>query len=483
MNEPPSPSAPATRPLCVDLDGTLVATDTIWESLLVLLKTAPHRVFALFLALLGGRPKLKRYLSTHAPVDPATLPYRDEVLELTREARHDGRPVLLITASDQTTATAVAAHLDVFDEAVGSDGRNNLKAQRKADFLASRFGRGGFQYVGDAPADLPVWKAAGEATMVAPSSRTRRNAEQAVPKVTILSERPNKWLAAVKELRPHQWAKNVLLFVPLYFAHAYDDWARVFSAVMAFFSFSFCASSIYVLNDLIDLPADRRHRTKRKRPLASGALAIPEGLVLMVFSLATSLFLAVRFVHTDFVLVIFGYIAFTTFYTFYLKQRLIIDVLALALLFTYRVLAGSVAVQVELSFWLLAFSIFFFTSLAFVKRYSELIQLRRNDERALGGRNYVLADVPVVTAIGPAAGLLAVLVFALYINSPSIQKYYSNPEALWGICLILMYWITRIWFLAARAEMHDDPVLFAVRDKISLFSGLLTLGCLLAARL
>jgi len=467
----------------VDLDGTLVATDTLWESFLILMKTAPHRVLSLLFVLLGGRPKLKRYLSTHAPVDPRALPYREEVLELTRNARQAGRPIILVTAADQATAAAVAAHVDVFDEAVGSDGRHNLKAQRKADFLASRFGRGGFQYVGDAAADLPVWKAAGDAIIVAPSPRTRRRAEQAVSSVTVVSERPNKWLAAMKELRPHQWAKNLLLFVPLYFAHAYDDWWRVFSVVMAFFSFSLCASSIYILNDLVDLPADRRHRTKRKRPLASGTLAIPEGLLLMVFSLASSLLLATSFVNLQFVWVVLGYIALTTFYTFYLKRRLIVDVLALALLFTYRVMAGSVAAQVELSFWLLAFSIFFFTSLAFVKRYSELIQLRRNDEHALRGRNYVLADVPLVTSIGPASGLLAVLVFALYINSPSIQRYYSTPQALWGICLILMYWVTRVWFLAARGEMHDDPVLFAVRDKVSLFSGALALGCLLAARL
>ncbi len=483
MDKPPSQSADVTRPLCVDLDGTLVATDTLWESLLVLLKTAPHRMLALIFVLFGGRPRLKRYLSTHAPIDPAALPYREEVLELARNARQAGRPVLLVTASDQATAAAVAAHVDVFNEAVGSDGQQNLKGKRKAELLSTRFGRGGFQYIGDAAADVPVWKAAGEAIIVAPSSRTRRSAEQAVSKVRVVSERPNKWMAALKELRPHQWAKNLLLFVPLYFAHEYDDWALVFNAVMAFFAFSFCASSIYILNDLIDLPADRRHRTKRERPLASGALAIPEGIVLMAASFALSLFLATKFVNPEFVWVIFGYIALTTFYTFYLKQRLIVDVLALALLFTYRVMAGSVAVQVELSFWLLAFSIFFFTSLAFVKRYSELIQLRHNNEQVLRGRNYVLADIPVVTSIGPASGLLAVLVFALYINSPSILTYYSTPQALWGICLILMYWVIRIWFLAARGEMHDDPVLFAVRDKMSLASGVLTLACLLAAQL
>ncbi|MGB5809008.1 MAG: UbiA family prenyltransferase, partial [Polyangiales bacterium] len=426
---------------------------------------------------------LKRYLAKHAPVDPATLPYREEVLQLARDARKDGRAVLLVTASDQSTAAAVAAHVDVFDEAVGSDGDRNLKGANKAEFLVARYGRGGFQYVGDASADLPVWEAAGEAVMVAPTPGTRRAAERVAPNVRVVVDRPSKWKAAIRELRPHQWAKNILLFVPLYFAHEYDDWSLVFVALMAFFAFNFCASSIYVLNDLVDLPADRRHRTKSKRPLAAGALAIPEGLLLMVTSFSLSLFLAIQFVHPAFVAVLLGYVALTTIYSFVLKQRLIIDVLTLASLFTYRVMAGSVAVQVALSFWLLAFSIFFFTSLAFVKRYSELLQLRHNNERSLRGRNYMLADIPIVTSIGPAAGLLAVLVFALYINSPSILIYYSTPEALWGICLILVYWVARIWFLAARDEMHDDPVLFAVRDKVSLVCGVAAVLCLLAARL
>jgi len=466
----------------VDLDGTLLATDTMAEGFLGLLKTAPWKVFGALAALTSGRPKLKRYLAQHAPVDPATLPYREEVLEEMRQARYDGRQVLLVTASDQATADAVAGHLELFDEAIGSDGENNLKASRKADFLLSRFGSGGFQYLGDSSADLPIWKAANEATMVWPSSRTRKSAEQLVPKVTVLSERPNKWKAAVRELRPHQWAKNVLLFVPLYFSHQYTDLSLVFTAVMAFLSFSFCASSIYVWNDLVDLPSDRQHRSKRKRPLAAGALSIPGGIVLSAASLALSMTLATVFVNPAFVLVLLGYLALTTAYTFVLKQKMIVDVLTLATLFTYRVMAGGVAVDVPLSPWLLAFSIFFFTSLAFVKRYAELIQIKGDSAQSLKGRNYVPADIPIIASAGPAAGLLAVLVFALYINSPAMVVYYSRPEALWGICLILVYWIMRIWFLAARDRMHDDPVLFAVKDKISLVAGALVVVCLLAAR-
>ena len=466
----------------MDLDGTLVAADTTAESLFELLKTAPWKIAALLVAWMGGRPKLKRYLAQTAPVDPASLPYRDEVLTLMSEAREEGRKILLVTGSDQATADAVAAHLGQFDEAIGSDGKTNLKAHRKAELLVSRFGKGGFRYLGDSRADLPVWNAANEALMVCPSLRTRRAAERSLSKTVVLVERPKKLAAAVRELRPHQWAKNILLFVPLYFSHLYSDLSLVFTAVMAFFAFSFCASSIYVLNDLVDLPSDRLHPRKRKRPLAAGTLSIPEGIALSLAALALSMTLAVVCVNQRFVLVLLGYVALTTAYSFVLKQKMIVDVLTLASLFTYRVMAGGVAVDVKLSPWLLAFSIFFFTSLAFVKRYSELIQVKGDGGDSLKGRNYVPADIPIISSAGPAAGLLAVLVFALYINSPVMLRYYSVPEALWGICLILVYWIIRIWFLAARGRMHDDPVLFAVKDRVSLAAGALVVLCLLVAR-
>lgn len=452
------------------------------EGLMGLLKTAPWRLFGAIAALSSGRPKLKQYLAENAPVDAAMLPYRVEVLDEISAARAAGRKVLLVTASDQATADAVSGHLGLFDEAIGSDGQNNLKARRKAEYLRGRFGEGGFQYLGDSSADLPVWKDAREASMVCPSASTQRAAEQLVSKVTVLVERPSKLRAAVKELRPHQWAKNILLFVPLYFSHQYNDIGLVWKAAMAFLSFSFCASSIYVLNDLVDLPADRQHRSKRNRPLAAGTLSIGDGLALFAVALALSLAIGGFFVGPNFVLVLLGYVALTTLYSFVLKQQMIVDVLALASLFTYRVVAGGVAVDVKLSPWLLAFSIFFFTSLAFVKRYSELIQVKGDGGQSLKGRNYVPADIPIITSAGPAAGLLAVLVFALYINSPAMTVYYSVPEALWGICLILVYWIMRIWFLAARNQMHDDPVLFAVKDKISLAAGALVVVCLVAAR-
>ncbi|MBW2509906.1 MAG: UbiA family prenyltransferase [Deltaproteobacteria bacterium] len=475
-------SALAAKPLCVDLDGTLVATDVTVEGIVQLLKAAPWRLLSLLIVLMRGRPALKRYVARHVSIDASTLPYRSQVLGQIRQARAAGRRVLLVTASDQTVADAVGAHLGLVDEVVGTHTDKNLKGLHKAEYLVSRFGSGGFQYIGDSSADLPVWRAAGEALMVAPSVSTQRRAEQSVPRVEVLVARPNKLRAAFKELRPHQWAKNVLLFVPLYFAHQYTNLELVFAAVMAFFSFSFAASSIYVLNDLVDLPADRSHRSKRSRPLAAGSLSIVDGILLSLVALGVSIALAILFVHPGFVLVVLGYVALTTAYSFYLKQQMIVDVLTLASLFTYRVMAGGVAVDVPLSEWLLAFSIFFFMSLAFVKRYSELIQTKADGRMSIEGRNYVPADMPIIIAAGLASGFLAVLVFALYINTPAITAYYPRVEVLWGVCLVLVYWIMRIWFLAARDQMHDDPVLFALKDRISIFAGVVVIACLFAAR-
>ena len=483
MSTPRTEPTPVTpKPLCVDLDGTLVATDVTLEALIEFLKAAPWKLFSLVAALMSGRPALKRYLAHHVTIDASTLPYRPRVLGEMRRARADGRRVLLVTASDQSVADAVGAHVDLIDEAIGTQSEINLKGRHKAEYLVSRFGAEGFQYLGDSSADLPVWGAAGEALMVAPSASTQRRAERSVANARVLVERPNKVRAAIKELRPHQWAKNVLLFVPLYFAHQYTNPDLVFRALMAFLSFSFAASSIYVLNDLVDLSADRLHRSKRNRPLAAGTISIANGVLLSAAALIVSILLAILFVSPRFIWVVLGYVALTTAYSFFLKQKMIIDVLTLASLFTYRVMAGGVAVSVPLSEWLLAFSIFFFTSLAFVKRYSELIQAKADGRMSIKGRNYVPADMPIIVAAGLSSGLLAVLVFALYINTPAITGYYPRSQVLWGICLVLVYWIMRIWFLAARDKMHDDPVLFAVKDRISLFAGVIVVACLFAAR-
>jgi 4-hydroxybenzoate polyprenyltransferase/phosphoserine phosphatase len=474
---------PDARPLCVDLDGTLIRTDALWESVMLLGKRQPHALALLPLWLAGGKAQLKRRIADRVLPDARTLPYRAEVLARIESVKAAGRPVHLVTASDQRIADAVQAHLGVFDEAIGSDGVRNLKGDGKRAYLVERFGERGFDYAGDSSADLEVWRSAAVAVTVGASSDTVAAARKLTEVEELPIDRPNKLRAAVKALRPHQWMKNVLLFVPAVLAHRIREPVTLQHLILAFFAFSFCASSVYVLNDLLDLEQDRVHRSKHRRPLAAGAISIPLGIALTLLSLAVGLGLGVVALPRLFLFALLGYLLLTTAYSLYLKRMLLMDVLTLAGLFTYRVVAGGVAVEVPVSFWLGAFSMFFFTGLAFVKRFSELVQLERAGRETTPGRGYQVVDLHVIRSIGPASGVMAVLVFALYINSDEVRYLYRRPDFLWLICPVLMFWISRVWFLAGRGELDDDPVVFAIRDKLSYLAGAVAAGCLFAAKL
>ena len=469
------------RPLCVDLDGTLIATDALWESFLLLLKSKPWLLLAVPLWYGQGKAKMKRKLVGLVKPDPAALPYRAEVLAYISAAKEAGRPAYLVTASDQAIADGVGAHLGIFEEAIGSDGATNLKGAQKAAFLEERYGKGGFDYVGDSPADVPLWSSAHTAVAVDPKSGVAGKARQANPRTEVIQpEIMSAPKAMLKALRPHQWLKNVLLFVAPILAHRTDPalWLQVF---LGFIAFSLTASSVYILNDLLDLESDRQHRTKKRRPFASGALSIQAGLSMFPVVLLTGLAISTVFLPWMFTAALLGYWALTTAYSFYLKRKLVVDVLTLAALFTYRVLAGGLAAEVAVSEWLLGFSMFFFLGLAFVKRYSELVQTQQKELERIPGRGYWVIDLQLVTSFGPAAGFMAVLVFCLYIASPQVKELYSNPQFLWLIAPILLYWIARVWFLAGRDQLHDDPVLFAIRDRHSYLAGVLTLVCLVLA--
>jgi 4-hydroxybenzoate polyprenyltransferase len=481
MSAPLSRPADSARPLCVDLDGTLIASDALWESMLLLVKDRPWSTPLVPLWLLGGRARLKRELSDRVLPDPATLPYRPEVLGQIDAARRAGRQVLLVTASDQRIADRVGAHLGLFDEVIGSDGARNLKGREKARYLVERFGERGFDYLGDSSADLPVWQRSHTALAVTADPAVGALARGASTHAEVVElKRKSRARALAKALRPHQWMKNVLLFVAPVLAHIREP-ERLFLVLAAFAAFSLTASSVYVLNDLLDLEQDRQHRTKKNRPFAAGTLSIPLGLALFPAVMLGGVGISVLFLPPRFTLALLGYLVLTTLYSVYLKRKLIVDVLTLGGLFTYRVLAGGLALGVVVSFWLLAFSMFFFTGLAFVKRFSELIATQARDLEKVPGRNYWISDLQVVAAVGPSSGLMAVLVFCLYINSPEVQQLYAHPKVLWLICPVLLYWITRIWFLAGRNQLHDDPVLFAIRDRISYLAGAVTMACLMAA--
>jgi 4-hydroxybenzoate polyprenyltransferase len=370
-----------------------------------------------------------------------------------------------VTASDQALAEAIADHLGIFNEVHGSDGTLNLKGEKKGKFLEERFGKNGFAYMGDAAADLPVWQRAEKAITVNAPASLRREAERVCETVEHLTTAARPFKPYVKALRPHQWLKNTLVFLPMLAAHQLDGPTFLLSA-LAFICFSLVASSVYVVNDLLDLAADRAHPRKRNRPFASGSIPTSHGAWMTTGLAFLGAILAV-FVGGDFVLVMAGYYILTTAYSLYLKRRIIIDICVLAGLYTARIVAGGVATDIPISVWLLAFSTFFFLSLAAVKRQAELIDsAKRGNLRAIG-RGYHVDYIPIISMIAISAGYVSVLVMTLYVSSPNVLELYANPKALWGVCAVLLYWITRTVMVAHRGCMHDDPTVYAAKDRVS----------------
>ncbi|WHZ16213.1 MAG: Integral membrane protein [Nitrospira sp.] len=454
-------------PLCVDLDGTLIKSDLLWESLLALLKQGPLLCFLLPFWLLKGKAHFKHEIARRVTLDVATLPYQQELVEFLSGERRAGRELALATASHVTFARAVAAHLGLFDDRVfGSDASVNLKGSRKVALLVERYGARRFAYAGNSTADLPVWAEANEAIVVnAPAGLVNR--AQALTTVSRVFNEPVEWLKLLaKALRVHQWAKNVLVFVPVVASHQITNQTLMLQAGLAFLSFSLSASSVYILNDCLDLGSDRRHPRKRNRPFASGKLSIPFGLLLAAGCLVLGALLALALPQL-FWFVLAGYLFLTTGYSFYLKQFVLVDVIVLAQLYTVRVYGGGAATGVIPSHWLLTFSLFLFLSLALVKRFTELRLMSQADGKELHGRGYRVMDLEYISSIGSASGLLAVLVLALYISSKEVLVLYSHSEILWLVCPMMLYWICRIWMLAYRNKMDDDPVVFAVRDPKS----------------
>ncbi|WP_372015821.1 UbiA family prenyltransferase [Pseudoxanthomonas sp. 10H] len=450
--------------LCVDLDGCLVRTDLLYESLLLLLRRNPAYLLLLPFWLLGGKAHLKAQIARRIELDPATLPYDPRVLEAVRASR---RTRVLCTAADARLAGQVAAHLGLFDEVVASDGTTNLGGREKARVLVERYGVGGFDYIGNHHVDLHVWRHANEAWIAnAPDSLARRAAAVSRVGAHWPGER-RSLLPWIKAIRLHQWLKNLLVFVPLLAAHRVLDPVAASQAVLAFLAFGLCASGAYLVNDLLDLHSDRQHPRKQRRPFASGRLPILHGLLaapLLTLGGGLLAWLAAP----AFVPVLLLYWLTTLGYSLWFKRIEMLDVTVLAGLYTLRIIGGAVAVGVPLSFWLLAFSMFIFLSLAILKRYTELAALVGEGRARASGRGYAIEDLPLLQSLGGAAGYIAVLVLALYINSSDSVALYSRPQALWLLCPLLLYWVSRAWALAHRGRMHDDPVVFAATDRVSL---------------
>lgn len=463
-------------PLCVDLDGTLVATDTLWETFLLLLRTNPLWLVLVPLWLLKGKAYLKHQIAQRVTLNVAILPYRANVVEFLQQEQAKGHRLVLATAANEKIALAVAQHLRIFEEVIASDANTNLKGVTKRDVLQQRFGE--YDYMGDSSADLPIFKAARHHFLVSPSRSLLKRAP--CPPERLFPAPKINWWAWLKALRPHQWVKNVLILVPLLLSHQFLDISKLTAITVAFLAFCLAASSGYILNDLLDLAADRIHPTKRNRPFAAGLLPIEYGLLLFATLVVLSVLLSwwLPFIFT---VVLGSYLLITISYSFYLKSKMVLDIVVLAGLYTIRIVAGTIAVDLKLSFWLLAFSMFIFSSLAFLKRYVELLQL--TDRKTIKHRNYMVDDIEMIASVGPTSGYLAVLVFSLYINTPDVRMLYHAPFILWLISPFLLYWITRIWFLAHRRQMLDDPVLFALTDPASWLAVAGIIGIMVLAKL
>jgi 4-hydroxybenzoate polyprenyltransferase/phosphoserine phosphatase len=453
-------------PLYADLDGTILATDLLYESFLSAFKSSPWVALQCPFWLLAGRARLKEELAARASIDVTQLPYREPVLAFLREERARGRRIVLTTASWVSLAEAVSRHLGLFDQVLATSREGNLKGEAKAAKIVAQSGEAAFDYMGDSRADLAVWRRSRQAYVVEPGTRLAAQIPQSVPVARVFRPDPaGGFAAALRAMRPHQWAKNLLVFVPLIAAHQLGDAGAVAMGIAAFAAFSFLASSAYLLNDLLDLPADRAHPRKRLRPLASGALPIPAGAVLLVLCLAAGGAMAFM-LPVSFRITLAAYFLLTLAYSLSLKQVAILDLVSLALLYTTRIVAGGFALGTPVSFWLLAFAMFFFFSLALVKRYAELMSVG-GGEAPVPGRGYAGHDHEVILAMGSASAMVSALVLALYINGESAKNLYRHPEMLWLLCPMLLYWIARIWLISARGQMHDDPVVFALRDRAS----------------
>lgn len=471
-----SHSIPGNRrhlpPLCVDLDGTLILSDLLLESFVLLLKRNPLYVFLVGIWLFRGRAVLKAEIAARVDLNPLALPYNMDFVHWLEAEFRTGRKLWLCTACNDRLANAVAAHLGFFSGVIASGREINLAGTAKAGRLVECFGEQGFDYCGNEWRDIAIWKRANGAIVVHGSALLEKGAARYAPILRSFRHRANYFYAAFRALRPVQWVKNVLVLVPLLASHHTSDPAALAAALLATVAFCLCASSVYILNDLLDLEADRAHFRKSKRPFACGDLPLWTGFLLAPTLLVAAGLIAIL-LPSSFMLVLGVYYALTVAYSYALKGVILLDAVTLAGLYTLRIVAGAFAIGIPISFWMLLFSIFLFLSLAFVKRFAELDALQRQERLHAAGRGYEVIDLPILQSLGSASGYLSVLVLALYINSPDIEILYRRPQVIWILCVLMLYWISRVWMKAQRSEMHDDPVVFALRDRVSLSIGVL----------
>ncbi len=477
------------HPLCVGLNGTLVYGNILWEAVLLLIKRQPLTLFLIPFWRCMGRASFAARVFKRVRLAAENLPYRKDVLAFLQEEKRQGRSVFLTTAADESLARSVAESLGCFDAVITDGGWSDQGEQSKAHHkkiraIRQHLGNQAFAYLGHARDDLPVWAAATERLAVAPDRHVMAELEVVPPLSQVFTGHPggSTLSGLFRALRPSQWAKNLLLAIPLLMSHQLGNLVLWWQLAVAFFAFSCCASAGYVINDLLDLEADRLHPHKRYRPFASGQVSIPMGIGVALGLGIIGVSMAAALLSPTLVQLLAIYLGLTFAYSLYCKRQLIMDAVVLAGLYTHRIVAGGAAVEVVPSPWLLAFSMFLFLSLAFAKRYAELLRLKTEAHQEAQGRGYLVDDLSIIGNLGSTSGYIAVLVFILYLNnSPDAQMLYANPAGLWLISPVLLYWISRVWLLVQRGTLHEDPVLFTLSDRVSYVCGILILLLILMA--
>jgi 4-hydroxybenzoate polyprenyltransferase/phosphoserine phosphatase len=469
------------RPLAVDLDGTLLRTDSLHELTLSFLRMRWMNVFVLIGLLFRDRATLKAELVRRTAFDVSLLPLNNTVTQLMSEARDQGRPLVLATASDQNWAEKIADEFGPFELVLGSTPGHNLKGHRKAEALVGEFGEQGFDYVGNDSSDIVCFAKAHTGFLVEPSASLLRRSLLANKQVHSLGMRKMPWGAVIRSLRPYQWVKNLLIFVPALAAQVlwFDN---ALPLITAFVVFSAMASAVYITNDLLDVQSDRVHPSKKRRPFAAGELSIPVGIVTSTVLVVASLLGSWLFLGTIFSVVLATYAVSTFAYSMWLKRVVLVDVFVLAGLYGLRLIAGAVAFSLAISPWLAAFSTFAFLSLALLKRFAEMSEKHQTPKFMLPGRGYRSSDSQPIALFGVASGFVGGVVLALYLEDPNTSDMYSAPLFLWTIVALWLFWIARAWLFAFRGQMKDDPVLFAVKDKGSYLAGLAIVLAFILAR-
>ena len=479
ISQPESPVA-TLRPLCVDLDGTLVKSDTLVDSLLVLSRTRPGLLFKLPGRLFHGKAAFKAFVTESISLDVAHLPYNRKLLQYLQQERGKGRAIYLATGADLRLARRVAAHLDVFSGVLGSDGTTNLTGEKKLDSLRRNLGSEAFDYIGNDTPDLPLLARATEPMVANPSLGLRMGLRsRGIRPAREFQERSHPLKSLAKAARLHQWAKNLLIFLPLLLSHSLTM-GKLLATLLAFVCFSLAASATYIVNDLLDIEADRRHPRKRMRPFASGDLPAITGLGIVAVFLLLAL-VGARSLPAEFYGWLLLYLGATLSYSMYLKRIALVDVLMLSGLYTLRLLAGSAASQSHISHWLAGFSVFLFFSLAIVKRFAELENLRASGTPPKNGRGYLVADIDQLRSFGTASAFAAVVIFAIYISGGDVVTLYRQPGLLWLSMPLMILWLCRVWLLASRGDLNEDPLVFALTDRMSLLIGVAVAAVVLLA--